>query len=68
MHNSDGNVASQMAHVPNKYPTDTYQTRSAKARRVVLDNLAGGAANPYPLVKEPIDIQPNKRDIQIIKI
>ena len=34
---------------PKQNPTNTYQTRSAKnARRFASDNLADGAANPYP--------------------
>ena len=47
---------------PKRNPTNTYQTRSAKARRVACDNLVDGAANSYPLAMTPRDIQPNKRD------
>jgi len=54
---------------PKRIPTNTYQTRSANyARRVAHDNLADGAANPYPLAMKPRDMQPNKRDIRLIGI
>jgi hypothetical protein len=58
MHNSGGKVASQMStwflrpsnHAPNETQQNTYHARSANnARRVASDNLADGAANPYPL-------------------
>jgi hypothetical protein len=54
-------------HAPNK--TNTYQTRSANiARRAAHNNLADGAAIPYPLVTKSRDTQPNKRDIHFIEI
>ena len=54
---------------PKQNPTNTYQTRSANnAKRVARDNLADGAANPYPQTIQPRDIQLNKRDIHLIKI
>jgi len=54
---------------PKRNPTNTYQTRSVNnARRVARDNLADGAANPYPLAMKPRDIQRNKRDIHLIGI
>ena len=49
---------------PKRNPTNMYQPRSANnAGRVASDNLADGAANPYPLAMKPRDIQPNKRDV-----
>ena len=54
---------------PKRNPTNTYQSRSAiNAGRVASDNLADGAANPYPPAMKPRDIQPNKRDIHLIGI
>ena len=54
---------------PKRIPTNTYQTRSANyARRVAHDNLADGAANPYPLAMKPRDMQPYNRDIHLIEI
>jgi len=73
MHNSGGNLASQMQsylfrpsnHAPNK----TQQSRSANnARRVARDNRADGPANPYPLAIKPRNTKTNKRDIRLIKI
>ena len=40
----------------------------SNTRRVARDNLADGAANPYPLAIKPRDIQPNQRDIHLIEI
>jgi len=39
---------------PKRNPTNTYHTRlpANNARRVAHDNLAGGAANPYPLARK----------------
>ena len=31
-------------------------------------NLVEGAADPYPLAMKPRDIQPNKRDMNLIRI
>jgi len=36
--------------------------------RATHNNLVEGAANPYPLAVKPRDIQPNRRDIYLIKI
>ena len=40
----------------------------SNTRRVARDNLADGAANPYPLAMRPSDIKPNKRDMHLIEI
>ena len=46
-----------------------YQTWSANnAITVAHDNLADGAANPYPLAMKPRDMQPNKHNIHLIII
>ena len=36
--------------------------------KIARDNLADGAANPYPLAIQPRDIQPNKHDIHSFEI
>jgi hypothetical protein len=42
---------------PKRNPTNAYQTRSANnPKRVGRDNLANGAANPYPLAMKPRDV------------
>ena len=45
---------------PKRNPTNMYQPRSANnAGRVASDNLADGAANPYPLAMKPTYNQAN---------
>jgi hypothetical protein len=54
---------------PKRNPTKMYQTWSANnAITVAHDNLADGAANPYPLAMKPRDMQPNKHNIHLIII
>jgi LmbE family N-acetylglucosaminyl deacetylase len=53
---------------PQHNTTNTYQTRFANnARRVDRNNLADGAANPYPRLWNQ-EIQPIKRNIHFIEI
>jgi hypothetical protein len=55
--------------MPQTKPNKHVSNRSANnARRFARDNLANGAANPYPLAMKPRDMQPKKCDVYLIEI
>ena len=68
MHNSSGNLASQMQlqllRPSNHAPNETQQTRiklGLSKMQEELPVIADGPANPYPLSMKLRDKQPNKR-------